>query len=72
MWFALGAGLAEGLLISGPSIAMEIAGKGTLWVGKKIYNYYYPFISETEKLHNELELLKFELSELKDNEWEYI
>ena len=72
MWFALGVGLTERLLILGPSIMIEIARKGTLWIGKKIYNYYYPFISETDKLHNELELLKFELSELKDNEWEYI
>ena len=72
MWYALGIGFIEGLLITTPSIAIEIFGQGTLWVGQRIYYYYYPIITETDKLHNELEQLKFELSELKDNEWEYI
>ncbi len=72
MMYILGYGLIQTALISAPSMILEYSGYAVIWVGSSIYNYYYPTLSEIDKLHLELEKLRFEINETNNYEWQLI
>ena len=70
MLLSLTASLVETLVIKTTVFALNQSINLVYYGGASIYNYYYPSMSETEKLQHQIKLLEGEVRLLRDKEYE--
>ena len=70
MLLSFTASLVETLVIKTSVFAVSQTLNLVCYGGASIYNYYYPTMTETEKLQLQIKLLEGEVRTLKDKEYE--
>lgn len=63
------ASLLETVIIKTSVFAVTQTANLVYYSGSYIYNYYYPTLSETDKLKNEIDLLREEIYVLKEKDY---
>tara|TARA_Y100000816_G_scaffold246092_1_gene194309 strand:- start:10946 stop:11227 length:282 start_codon:yes stop_codon:yes gene_type:complete len=70
MLLSFTASLVETIVVKTTVFALNQSLNLVYYGGASIYNYYYPTMSETEKLQHQIKLLEGEVRVLKDRKYE--